>query len=278
MKDYVYKLSTEDKIASALHVFSTELDGRKYNINWYYGSAYENNIPASPEDPREYHHQFENWVNDYKDFIREGSTVIDIGAFTGDTVLSLAFMAGKGGKAIAFEPHPKNFKELDRNVAANPFLDIDIYNAAVMEEDGEFDFLYQTDCNGCKNGGPSGKGSWTVVTHDYNEPVRVKGININKLLHEKYDIDSVSFIKSDTEGHDLKILRSIIDIIANVKPAILIERIPGQEHEIKALIEEIGYVVVDKKTKFEVYSWKWQEHQDLLLLPENSPNINRRLG
>ena len=52
-------------------------------------------------------------------FVREGSTVIDVGANIGDLTIPLSRMVGASGRVYAFESQPQTFNVLCANLALN---------------------------------------------------------------------------------------------------------------------------------------------------------------
>ena len=76
--------------------------------------------------------------------------------------------------------------------------------------------------------------------------------NICKELLTEEQINNISFIKTDTEGHDVSILESSADFLQRLKPTIFIEwffAFGEQENERQfAVIEDLGYVSFDPKT------------------------------
>ena len=52
-------------------------------------------------------------------FLREGSTVVDVGANIGDLTVPLARTVGDSGRVYAIESHPDNFNILCANLALN---------------------------------------------------------------------------------------------------------------------------------------------------------------
>jgi len=87
----------------------------------------------------------------WEKFIRSGSTVIDIGAHTGDTTIPFAVTAAR---TIAFEPNPHVYSVLKVAADLNPQLNIHAYPYAVTSEHNtSLDFVYDTyqggaPCNG----------------------------------------------------------------------------------------------------------------------------------
>jgi FkbM family methyltransferase len=63
--------------------------------------------------------------------VREGATVLDIGANIGYYTLLLARAVGPRGHVFAFEPDTTNFEILTRNVALNGYENVTLVNRAV---------------------------------------------------------------------------------------------------------------------------------------------------
>ena len=62
-------------------------------------------------------------------FLREGSTVIDVGANIGDLTIPLAKTVGSTGRVFAIESHPENFNVLCANLALNGIVNTKPINA-----------------------------------------------------------------------------------------------------------------------------------------------------
>src|SRR5437867_5990708 len=70
-----------------------------------------------------------------RSFLREGSTVIDVGANIGDLTIPLAKIVGKSGRVYAIESHPENFNVLCANLALNGIINTKPINAFVATSD-----------------------------------------------------------------------------------------------------------------------------------------------
>jgi 23S rRNA G2069 N7-methylase RlmK/C1962 C5-methylase RlmI len=68
-----------------------------------------------------------------KEQVKQGMTVLDIGANVGCHTLQLAKLAGKNGKVIAFEPMSWALSKLKRNIALNNFDNIKIEKLALSD-------------------------------------------------------------------------------------------------------------------------------------------------
>jgi len=161
-------------------------------------------------------------VNFYKQFIRKGDFIIDVGANEGDTTVPMALAAGLEGTTLAFEPNPHVFKILKVNTDFNKDkTNIIPLNFAATTQDGEFTF---------GSGDPSyGNGGIIGFTHNRKRNVRytfpVTGKNLEQYLKSNYAgmLSKLSFIKIDAEGYDKEIIKTIPGIIDVYRPYLVTE-------------------------------------------------------
>ena len=161
-------------------------------------------------------------VNFFKQFIKKGDFVIDIGANEGDTTVPMALAAGVTGTTLGLEPNPHVFKVLKVNADLNKEkTNIIPLNFAATAEDGEFVF---------GSGDPSyGNGGIVGFTHNEKRNTRytfqVTGKNLNRYLNRHHSelISKLTFIKIDTEGYDKEIIKTIPDLINKCRPHVVTE-------------------------------------------------------
>jgi FkbM family methyltransferase len=206
-----------------------------------------------------YHTQFDTDTfkfrhNKFKELIPEGSVVLDIGAHVGSFSVVFGSCVGENGKVIAFEPNPKTYNTLVENASNNPNFKIIPYNLACTHEDGDFKFHY-SDPNvygiGTNGGYFDGieKGDEIKQFHSYE--VDVKGVNVHDFLVKLYpnDIDNIKFIKTDTEGFDKEVLKTLRPIIEKNKPVLMVEAFRAlTDTEIEDFydtIKSFGYEIYD---------------------------------
>jgi FkbM family methyltransferase len=70
----------------------------------------------------------------FKEAVKPGATVLDIGANVGYFSLIAAHRVGAAGKVYAFEPGPDNFEVLKRNIEINRFENITAVRKAVGDQ------------------------------------------------------------------------------------------------------------------------------------------------
>jgi len=119
--------------------------------------------------------------------VKEGDTVIDIGANIGYFTVLLAKLVGNKGRVFAFEPDPRNAKLLQRTIERNGWSNVFLEQKAVSSKAGKIT-LYQTH-------------SWagnSLTPCEAVSSVEVEVVSIDGVLHEF----NVSFIKMDMDGSE----------------------------------------------------------------------------
>jgi len=165
---------------------------------------------AQWDHPSEGVHQFTRGLyTGLERILPVGAIAVDIGAHSGDTTLPIA-LATRGGRTFAFEMGPP-YSMLRCNLDLNPSLRVEAHNLAVSDRDGEV--LYESGCGGC-NGGITSEGSTAKG--------RAKSVRLSSALPTSV-LGNISFIKIDTEGHDLVILRDLKQLIQRSYPKIIVE-------------------------------------------------------
>ena len=195
--------------------------------------------------------------NNWHRFIRPGSTVVDIGGHTGDTAVIMQYLAR--GTVLAVEPIPVNKACMDLNCLVNQHLGrfITASEAVTTENINELEIFDHN--NGLLNGGmidPTWSPELQVQMRSIaSESIRVQGLTLESLC-QKYltaeEIENISFIKTDTEGHDVSIINSSRDFIDRIRPVIFAEWFgsygPAENQHMFDVIDSIGYQAFDPVT------------------------------
>jgi FkbM family methyltransferase len=151
-------------------------------------------------------------------FVKEGMTVLDIGAHNGFYTLLVAKNVGPAGKVIAFEPSPRERARLLVHLRLNGFRDrVLVAPEALGRENKESIFFVvqgrDTGCNSLRR---------PVVSEPTCE-VRVPVTALDTFLAQQ-NIARVDFIKMDVEGAELEVLWGAEDLLARYpRPVILAE-------------------------------------------------------
>ena len=173
--------------------------------------------------------------------IKPNSVVLDVGAQAG--ILSVAF-AQFAKKVISFEPNPAVFEVVAKNCEI--YKNIVPYNLACSRNEEILEFHYSD--NGFCNGGFATECEAGVGVTGHVIPMDVYATNLKDFMNEHHleDIDKISLIKIDAEGHDKEIIKTIYPILNKVRPIMMAELYSGlHAAEIVDLIKTIRDIKYD---------------------------------
>jgi FkbM family methyltransferase len=170
--------------------------------------------------------------------IGKGDTFFDIGANIGWYSINIA-SAYRDAKIFSFEPIPKTFAQLNRNIKLNLLFNITTYNFGFSDRDDNFPFFYY----------PEGSGNASAVNLTGRDDVQVVNCKVRTLddfiAETGHHID---FIKCDVEGAELMVFRGGIKTISRDLPIIFSEilrkwsaKFGYNPNEIFDLFRSVGY-------------------------------------
>lgn len=168
--------------------------------------------------------------------IKNNGVVLDIGAQAG---LMSVLYAQSAGKVISFEPNPAVYEVLELN--STLYKNIVSYNLACSKEEGPLEFHYSDE--GFCNGGFATDCHKGIGVTGHVVPMDVYAVNVNDFMNTYHasDIDNISLIKTDAEGHDKEILKTLSKIINKTKPILVTEMYAGLvKHEVEDLLNTIN--------------------------------------
>jgi len=147
-------------------------------------------------------------------FPHKNRTFIDIGAHIGTTVIPFLKLYDN---CLAYEPQPENNKFLHKNVNNNNLSDrVIISNSCIGDKTSQGEMVYH-----------EGNNSGCYYFKEYNEYNEYKNNNINSIrLDDDPNVSSrndIDFIKIDTEGFELNVLKGSEETILRNKPLIEVE-------------------------------------------------------
>jgi len=150
-------------------------------------------------------------------FLREGMTVLDVGAHHGLYTLLASKRIGPSGQVFAFEPSPRERKALRWNAGLNRCKNVVIEGLALGDEEGEGSLYvvdgHETGCNSLRPPALTGAIS----------PVSVRISSLDQWLATR-KVKTVDFIKLDVEGGELSVLRGAQRLLeSSPRPVILVE-------------------------------------------------------
>lgn len=134
--------------------------------------------------------------------VKPGDVVVDVGANIGYYTLILARLVGTTGRVYAFEPDPKNFALLQKNVVGNRYRNVTLIPCAVTEKSGRLK-LFLCDTN---------KGDHRIYpSEECRAQVEIQGVSLDDYLNAKEE--TVDFVKMDIQGSEPGALRGMRRII-----------------------------------------------------------------
>lgn len=138
----------------------------------------------------------------FKDTIKYGIVICDIGAHIGYFSLLAAQCAGPKGKVYAFEPDPRNFAHLVHNINDNGFSEVIIpIDKAISNRTGDI-VLYLDGLN------PGGNSLFSRATSTLKRIVQ--SVTLDEFL---YDCKRIDVIKLDIEGGELLALAGMVRLL-----------------------------------------------------------------
>ncbi|MCU0417479.1 MAG: FkbM family methyltransferase [Cytophagaceae bacterium] len=188
----------------------------------------------------------QNTLDFFKQYIKEGDVVVDIGANIGHMSTVMSLIAGKSGVTLSFDPNPFVFEILVENSKLNlDKTNIHPYNFAISDTEDEF--YYNSSEASFNNGGISKD---KISVHGkFSLEKKVKSVRLEDFIINNFpnDIHKLSFIKIDTEGYDIEILKSIADLLKKYKPTVITECF-GKNNENKRftqfdILTTLGYTL-----------------------------------
>ncbi|NHI88388.1 MAG: FkbM family methyltransferase [Candidatus Thorarchaeota archaeon] len=149
------------------------------------------------------------------DSVKEGSVVVDVGASMGYYTLLLARLVGPRGRVYAFEPIPRDFAILRRNVNANGYRNVVLENKAVSDTDGIARFYISPESYGMS--------SLCPLTNP-ESIIQVEVVCLDNYIHEDVDL-----IKVDVEGAEHLVVKGSKELIQkSPDPHLIVEFVPGR--------------------------------------------------
>ncbi|MDP3941909.1 MAG: FkbM family methyltransferase [bacterium] len=186
-------------------------------------------------------HKWEEYETElFKKNIKKGDIILDIGAHIGYYTLIAARIVGSNGRVYAFEPDPKNFSLLKKNVEENRYKNVVLINKAVSDTDGDLKLFLAS-----KNTGDHR----IYKPKERRKSVKIQSITLDNFFKNNYRVD---LIKLDIQGSEVRAIKGgqkIIKLNKNIK--ILTEFWPrGLKLSGSSANEYIGLLT---ENKFQIY-------------------------
>jgi FkbM family methyltransferase len=157
--------------------------------------------------------------------VKPGMTVLDIGAHVGYYARRCAERGGEQGRVVAFEPHPRTFEMLLKNV--KPYANVTPIQAALAETEGTaelYDYLmmsasgslhYDESIRDLQQSQVSDSDIAPRIDSEFEvQTYSVRTVSVDACL-EELGIQKVDVVKMDIEGAEMGALRGMKQTIAN---------------------------------------------------------------
>ena len=167
--------------------------------------------------------------------VKEGDTVIDIGANLGYYTRPLADIVGATGEVYAVEPVPVIFSVLKRNVGGRK--NVTLLNYALGSEERTIEMANDS----VAAAGYFGTGRNFVSDGELSgDAIRFSAqmVRGSKLFA---DLKRIDFIKCDIEGYERVVIPELQPLIERHHPTVLIETDGETRHQIIEMFSQMGY-------------------------------------
>ena len=187
----------------------------------------------------------------FKSIIRKGDTFLDLGANIGYFTLLAANLVGKEGRVFSFEPEPKNYNYLKRNMALNGYNQVQAFQKAVADKNGKTSlFICDYDTGHHTINKYDGIRAYSRGRGGKKHSIEIETVTLDSFLEGK--VDRVNVIKMDVEGAEALALTGMDKILRNNKDIkmileffpLLIENMGSDPREfLRKLFEDYGFSI-----------------------------------
>ena len=205
-----------------------------------------------------------------RNFVKEGSICIDIGANLGYYSIPMAELSGALGKVYAVEPVPLFRKILSYNLKRYRLTErVEIIAYALGDKDNETLTMGTPSVDGLTHFG------YTKVLSE--ESKKIKSVYLVKSFTPETlfkDLHQLQFIKCDVEGYENHVIPHFENIIKKFRPVLQIEICSEENRKlIFKMLKELGYKVFyfgnEKLNPIELNSASQIEKCDFYFIPNN---------
>ncbi len=173
----------------------------------------------------------EGEIDLFRQLVRDGDVVLDVGANIGAHTVFLAQHVGPHGFVFAFEPQRVVFQTLCANVALNQLTNVDCRQAAVGAAAGEV-VVPEIDYRRFANFGGLSLDGWE------------QGRLVPVVTIDQLQLSRCEFIKVDVEGMEEQVLRGARETLSRLRPLLYVENDRNDKsRELIGLLLECDYLL-----------------------------------
>ena len=139
-----------------------------------------------------------------KKIVREGDTVIDVGANIGYYTLIFAQLVGRSGRVFAFEPDPVNYSILTKNIETNKYNNVIPTEKALADYNGKTEIHLSIENNGDHR---------LFYSESDRERKLVEVIKLDDFHFPENFSKEIKLIKMDVQGSEYRVLKGMDDTL-----------------------------------------------------------------
>jgi FkbM family methyltransferase len=144
--------------------------------------------------------------------LKEREVVLDLGAYAGSSSYFFSRRVGEGGRVAAFEPDPRNFESLERNLKLHSVANVFPFRKGIWGTNTTLAFQAE---------GSMGSSVASLLTRTSNvQTIEVVTLDEAARLAQ---VDRVHAIKMDIEGAEMEVLRGAEAFLKRHRPRMVIE-------------------------------------------------------
>ena len=198
--------------------------------------------------------------------IKDGQTVLDIGAHKAGYLFFIRKQVGKNGKVIAFEPQTKLYKYLNKIKTLFKWDNVTIEHLALSDSTGTVTLYIPT--NKVSKGSSPGA---TIVASNKQSQFCTTETVLTETLDSYSSRNQIipEFLKIDVEGNELKVFQGGLNTLKKYRPKIIVEieaRHVGREKVIETFnfLESFGYTghFINGINRIPIASFNFDVHQN----------------
>jgi FkbM family methyltransferase len=151
-----------------------------------------------------------------KQIVRNGDTVLDIGANIGMVTVLLSDLVGKNGSVHSFEPNPSLCDGINRTISHNGITNVTLHPIALGSKQDTVELIIPNHNRGAASM------VWNKGRTDC-DVVNVRVVPLDEICKNN-KINSIRFIKIDVEGFENEVFLGAQQLLSTIQPdAILFE-------------------------------------------------------